>query len=119
MLPGWVSDLGTLVGLATGIPAIVGLLFSLMGRSPRPPTAPDHRPAVPDHPTSAPVTFGGAFREGLAHLLINPDKPLWDEILFVIIITGVLVFVSVIWVWNMLLPIQLAWDRPLQTLATA
>jgi hypothetical protein len=55
---------------------------------------------------------GDALREGVIHLFIRPEQPLWDDVLKALLCSVLLVALSAFAVWNTARPIELAWDDP-------
>lgn len=98
MLPAWVNDTDTLVGLVTGIPIILGWLLSLVGRViqfDQSSAAPQRRPVRPQG-----VTLIGAFKTGISNLIIQPEVPFWNDVLKVALVTVVLFGVSIFYFVN-------------------
>ena len=110
MLPDWVNSLGTLVTLVTGIPLIVGWIAAQA--KPLRPSAKELSPRV-----DAGNLVSGSLREGVTHLFIRPEEPLWDDVLKALLLSVLLVALSAFAAWNAAQPIELAWDNPLRSIA--
>ena len=108
MLPVWVNDLATVVTLVTGVPVIAGWVISKAGPL-RPPVAKPHRSANTGN------MVRDALHEGVVHLIIRPEQPLWEDVLTTLLLSAVFTLASAFWVWNSTRPIELAWDGPLRT----
>lgn len=80
MLPSWVNDTNTLVGLITGFPIIAGWLLSLIGRVISPPLA-SPTPIGQYSRQRQRVTALGSIRLGISNAIIRPDIPVSSDAL--------------------------------------
>jgi hypothetical protein len=103
MLPSWVNDIAALVGIITGLPVIFGWIMSWLGRGFKPPSI--SQPLQPAWGHS--VSLWSLIKTGIFHLFIRPEIPAWRDALDVILVTIMLISISIFYIWNRSLPIEL------------